>query len=43
MPGDAIARGKVIRAARVAREMVRADRRTLWAFADNMEGRGIGG
>lgn len=42
-PPDTAPRGRVIRLARVTREMVRADRRTIWVYADNMEGKGYGG
>lgn len=40
---DTLPRGRVIRLARITRAMVRADRRTVWVFGDNMEGRGLGG
>lgn len=43
MPGDTVPRGRVIRLDRITREMVRADRRTVFAFGDNLEGRGLGG
>lgn len=36
-------RGRVIRARWITREMVRADRETLFVFGDNMAGRGLGG
>ena len=43
MPADTIARGRVRRVARITREMVQADRCTVFCFGDNMEGRGLGG
>jgi hypothetical protein len=38
-----IERGKVIRSSHITREMVRADRNTIFVFGDNMVRRGLGG
>lgn len=43
LPSVPDSRGRVIRLQRITRDLVRSDRKSVFVFGDNMEGRGLGG